>query len=83
MNTNMRFINHILIIAALTCGRDSAYAQTFDFSVEGQHLNTIGRGDCHVADGVLHSKDNYALFGDKTMKDYIFSFKAVNVVVMI
>lgn len=76
MNTNMRFITHILIIAALTCCKGSTYAQTFDFSVEGQHLNTIGRGDCHVADGVLHSKDNYALFGDKTMKDYTFSFKA-------
>lgn len=72
----MRFINHILLIAAFTCGKSVVYAQTFDFSVEGQQLNTIGRGDCHVEGGVLHSRDNYALFGDNTMKDYAFSFKA-------
>lgn len=39
-------------------------------------FSTIGRGDCRVEDGVFKSKDAYALFGDKDLKDYRFTFKA-------
>ena len=53
-------------------------AQTFDFSDAGATVATIGRGDTHIADGVLKSKDNYAVFGEKDLQDYTFSFRARN-----
>lgn len=56
----------------------SGIAQTFDFAANGQALTTIGRGDSHVAGGVLHSQDNYAVFGDNTLSNYTFSFRARN-----
>lgn len=53
-------------------------AQTFDFAEAGAAVETIGRGDTRIADGVLKNRDNYAVFGDTALQDYTFSFRARN-----
>ena len=46
------------------------------FENQSLNLTTIGRGDCRIEDGVFKSKDSYACFGDKNLKDYRFTFSA-------
>ena len=72
----MRYIRVLLLSAIGIYYSISLNAQTFTFSQDGEKVRTVGRGDCHIANGVLHSRDNYALFGEETMKDYSFSFRA-------
>ncbi len=47
-----------------------------DFENFQQKLQTIGRGECKVEDGVLKSKGSYACFGSNDMTNYSVSFKA-------
>lgn len=47
-----------------------------NFSNSGSSLSVVGRGHCVIEDGVFKSKDSYASFGDKSMKDYRVTFKA-------
>lgn len=58
----------------------SGYAQqtpwTSDFSKQDEALKVIGRGDCYISNGVLHSQSAYACFGHPEWKNYSVSFKA-------
>ena len=57
----------------------SGHAQvmlTNDFSKTDQPLTIVGRGDCHIQDGVLYSKSAYATFGESQWENYSVSFKA-------
>ena len=47
-----------------------------DFSNPAEVLNTTGRGECRIVEGVLRSKGSYARFGNPEWKDYTLSFKA-------
>lgn len=47
-----------------------------DFSDASQPLQTVGRGECSIADGVLRSRGSYAVFGAPEWTNYTFSFKA-------
>ncbi|MDE5749619.1 MAG: glycoside hydrolase family 2, partial [Duncaniella sp.] len=47
-----------------------------DFSKTGEQLTTVGRGEAVVADGVLKTRDSYALFGNPDWKNYTVTFKA-------
>ena len=71
----MNFLWAALAWAALT---PTIQAQTFDFAVTGAAVETVGRGDTRIADGVLKSRDNYAVFGAKNLQDYRLSFRARN-----
>ena len=59
-------------------GVSMAGAQTLsrDFSDAGEQLVTVGRGEARIADGVLKTRDSYALFGNPDWKNYTVSFKA-------
>ncbi len=63
-----------------TLGMSSTFAQQttqeYRFSTSGETLNTIGRGECSTANGVLKSKDSYACFGEPNGSDYTITFKA-------
>lgn len=50
--------------------------KTYDFSDDKEQFEAVGRGDCHVSNGVFFSKDSYVRFGSSDMRDYTFSFKA-------
>ncbi|MBR6389282.1 MAG: hypothetical protein IKS15_04100 [Opitutales bacterium] len=62
------------LLPALSFGAQGAYKN--DFSNPKAKLELVGRGDTKIAGGSLFSKDNYACFGDKSLKNYSFSFKA-------
>ncbi|MBQ8522017.1 MAG: glycoside hydrolase family 2 [Bacteroides sp.] len=47
-----------------------------DFSNQEEVLNTVGRGECRIVDGVFRSKGSFARFGNPEWKDYTLSFKA-------
>ncbi len=47
-----------------------------DFSKAGEQLTTVGRGEAVVADGLLKTRDSYALFGNPDWKNYTVTFKA-------
>lgn len=62
--------------AACTAQAQSGNEWYNDFSDASQPLQTIGRGECSIADGVLRSRGSYAVFGAAEWTDYAFSFKA-------
>jgi hypothetical protein len=41
-------------------------------------VETIGRGQSQVANGVYSAKDAYAVFGDKSLQNYRMTFRARN-----
>lgn len=47
-----------------------------DFSKQDEVLKVVGRGDCYISEGVLHSKSAYARFGNHAWRNYAVSFKA-------
>lgn len=47
-----------------------------NFSTQGEVLNTVGRGECSITDGVFRSKGSYACFGKPEWQNYTMSFKA-------
>ncbi len=47
-----------------------------DFSKQDEVLKMVGRGDCYISDGILHSKSAYVCFGNPEWKDYSVSFRA-------
>lgn len=47
-----------------------------DFSNKDEVLNTVGRGECRIVNGVFRSKGSYACFGNPEWKNYTVSFKA-------
>lgn len=47
-----------------------------DFSDSRQSLNVVGRGLSSINGGVYKSKDAYSTFGDPSLKDYEYSFRA-------
>ncbi|MBS1603379.1 MAG: glycoside hydrolase family 2, partial [Bacteroidetes bacterium] len=51
-------------------------ASTLPSTTTAQPLNSVGRGECSTANGILRTKDAYATFGDSAMRDYEFSFRA-------
>lgn len=51
---------------------------TEDFSQAGKKVETIGRGIVKIEQGVLKTKDAYALYGNADMTDYEVSFSARN-----
>ncbi|NHA02398.1 glycoside hydrolase family 2 [Mucilaginibacter sp. HC2] len=67
-----------LILFGFTGG--SLYAQdnslTENFENPGHQYEKTGRGECHVANGILTTKDAYISFGDADWKNYEISFKA-------
>ena len=63
-----------LFFSTVNAGAQSIFKN--DFSDGGQVLNTVGRGNCRVEDGVFKSKDSYASFGNNSLSDYTFSFRA-------
>ncbi len=74
----MKKISLLLFGGALVSGFLFAdnLAYKNDFSKSASKLETVGRGETKIANGVLVSKDNYACFGGKELKNYSFSFKA-------
>ena len=54
----------------------SQYSYKYDFSQHDLKLEEVGKGDCFIINGVLHSKDSYVRFGRHDMKNYSMSFKA-------
>lgn len=77
MQTHLRTLGLGLALS-LGLGQLSAQNGIFkeDFSADGMTLKTIGRGDCHVKNGILSSRESYALFGNPEWKNYSVSFKA-------
>ena len=63
---------------SLGLGQLSAQNGVFkeNFATDGMTLKTIGRGDCHVKNGVFSSRESYALFGNPEWKNYSVTFKA-------
>jgi hypothetical protein len=49
---------------------------TENFDNSSATLSTIGKGNCRIENGVFKSKDAYALFGDKDLKNYRLTFSA-------
>ncbi|MBR4597295.1 MAG: hypothetical protein IKO42_02730, partial [Opitutales bacterium] len=58
----------------LSFGAQGAYKN--DFSNSKTKLETVGRGETKIVNGSLFSKDSYACFGDPSLKNYSFSFRA-------
>lgn len=54
----------------------SAMAYSNEFSNSRETLQTVGRGECAISDGVLKTRGAYALFGDSSWKNYTLSFRA-------
>ena len=54
----------------------AALSLTENFDSPSGISSTVGRGVCEVRNGVLYSKDAYAVLGSPEMKDYSFSFDA-------
>jgi len=57
-------------------GENAPATLTNDFSKQDEVLKIVGRGDCHISDGVFYSRSAYACFGNPEWKNYSFSFKA-------
>ncbi|KAA6351934.1 Beta-glucuronidase [termite gut metagenome] len=73
-----KFIACLLLVVFLLTGTVNAqqpkvYKQDFSSSFA---LQTVGRGDNKVKNGVLVSKDAYAVFGNPELADYSVEFKA-------
>ncbi|HWV67218.1 glycoside hydrolase family 2 protein [Chitinophaga sp.] len=69
-------INSARILAVLLLTAGSAFCQqriTFSKKVT---LETIGKGSVIQQDGILQTQNAYATFGDSSLKNYRFSFRA-------
>ncbi|WP_278583089.1 sugar-binding domain-containing protein [Coprobacter fastidiosus] len=77
MQTHLRTLSLGLALS-LGLGQLSAQNGVFkeNFATDGMTLKTIGRGDCHVKNGVFSSRESYALFGNPEWKNYSVTFKA-------
>ena len=69
-----RIVCLLLLPASLSAQR---LKEGFDGATPGPER--IGRGECRVLEGVLHTKEAYACFGDTAWRDYTFSFRAMGV----
>lgn len=69
-------LKYILFFFIIVCALnvDAQTKETFD-NPQTKFIE-IGRGKCYIDNGVLKSKDSYAIFGNKELKNYTFSFKA-------
>jgi len=68
------FLFHAFLISNIATAQLPSFKD--DFSVAGQTLKIVGRGECTVENGVLVSKDAYACFGNPEWRNYSISFKA-------
>jgi beta-galactosidase len=50
---------------------------TDNFGQQSPGPDRVGRGECLVSDGMLHTKEAYACFGDTAWKNYQFTFRAM------
>lgn len=70
----------LIVLNVYTLLSVSIYAQqadwTTDFFKQDKPLKVIGRGECHIADGILTSKDAYACFGSPNASNYTITFRA-------
>lgn len=48
-----------------------------DFDPSDLPPDRIGRGECIISGGLLHTRDAYACFGDTNWRNYQFSFRAM------
>ncbi|MDD4922360.1 MAG: glycoside hydrolase family 2 TIM barrel-domain containing protein [Bacteroidales bacterium] len=71
-----RKLHLICGLIAFTLAGYAHAASTENFDKPTTLLQTVGRGNCRIEQGVFKSQDSYALFGDKNLKDYSFTFKA-------
>lgn len=75
MNYRLLIFEALMMCAMVT---RSQPLLTNDFSDESQQLTITDRGECRISQGVLKTTSSYASFGNPTMKDYSFSFRARN-----
>lgn len=75
--TNLKILCLSLAVAS-SMGAIAADGKSYtnDFANVRERLVTVGRGSTCVKDGMLVSKDNYALFGTQDMKNYSITFRA-------
>jgi beta-galactosidase len=78
MKKNASIVAILLFVLLFT--NQILFAQQFDFKTDFSNastaLQTVERGSCKVADGVLKSKDAYVKFGKTEWKNYVVKFKA-------
>lgn len=66
-----------ILFSVATMASVSINAQlTEKFDNASMQLQTVGRGQCSVSNGVFRSKDSYATFGNQNLKNYTATFKA-------
>lgn len=63
-------------VTSLSAVADDMKAYRNDFSDPNEKFVTVGRGSTAISDGMLVSRDNYALFGTPDMKNYSVTFRA-------
>ncbi|MDR0874434.1 MAG: glycoside hydrolase family 2 [Prevotellaceae bacterium] len=68
-------ITFIFSLSIFACFGENIVLQE-DFENPKTKLNIIGRGDVRIENGVLKTKDAYAVFGDSTLRNYRATFRA-------
>ncbi len=63
-----------LLIAFMAFGGNIVLEENFENS--NTKLNIVGRGNVRIENGVLKTKDAYAVFGDTTLRNYRATFRA-------
>lgn len=69
----------LLVKVLLLAVSVTSYGQTvmsLDFSDENMAIETVGRGECCIEDGILSAENAYCVLGDKEWRDYTMSFRA-------
>jgi len=66
----------LLLFAAIKLHAQDNFKLAENFDDAGKKYEKIGRGECHVTNGVLTTKDAYLSFGEYSWKNYEVKFRA-------